>query len=233
MGLLEIASATLRGGEQRLEIAAQNAVNTETAGYKAQFALDEILATDSQLPVPNRAPTRSTDQMSEQGTLFETGNPLDLAINGPGYFLVRSGTEFTFARGGQFSTGDNGSIVDAQGKILQLVSGGDASTSTSNVEILSDGTMLDEGVPIGTIAMFDRPDNRDRRTFSIDDISSLEESGSSELRQSMLEKSNVVLSDEMIELMRAQRQVESGAQLIQAYDRLLDRAVTTFGRNGS
>ncbi len=216
-----------------MEIAAQNAVNTETAGYKAQFALDEILEKDPQLRAPNGTPSRSTDQIRAQGTLFETGNPLDLAINGPGYFLVRSGEEFTLSRGGQFSNGDNGSVVDAQGRILQLVSGGDASISTSNIEILPNGTMIDEGVPIGTIGMFDRPENSDRRVFSIDDISRLEESSSSELRQSMLENSNVVLSDEMIELMRAQRQVESGAQLIRAYDRLLDRAVTTFGRNGS
>ncbi len=233
MGLLEIASATLRGGEQRLEIAAQNAVNTETAGYKAQFAIDEILATDPQLPASTSVPSRSVDQIREQGVLFETGNPLDLAINGPGYILLRSGEEFSLSRGGQFSIGANGALVDAQGKILQLASGGDASASTNNVEILPDGTMLDEGVPIGTIAMFDSPDRPDGRAISVDEVSRLEESGSSELRQAMLEKSNVTLSDEMIELIRAQRQVESGAQIIRAYDQLLDRAITTFGRNAS
>jgi hypothetical protein len=65
-----------------------------------------------------------------------------------------------------------------------------------------------------------------------DNLMAMPEALGSELRQGMLERSNVTLSDEMVEMMRAQRQVESGAQLVRAFDRLLNQAVSTFSRGG-
>ena len=231
MSLFELAAATLRSGEQRVEIAAQNTVNAETPGYQAKVAFDELRNEGSQVDGAVRAPETIVEQLRTQGALFETGQNLDLAINGPGYFIARDGDRFSLIRGGKFGINGDGAVIDAQGRALQLISGGDAITSTYALEILPDGTMLDAGVPIGTLGLFEARGRDTSETFSEDKFGDFERSRSSEVRQAMLERSNVTLSDEMVELMRAQRQIESGAQLIRAYDQLLGRAISTFERS--
>lgn len=231
MGLLEIASATMRNGERQVEIAAQNAANIETPGYKAKVAFNEFV--DAAINGRQRSSSpRSTVHITlSQGTISHTGEMLDIAIDGPGFFLVRSGEQYTLTRAGKFGITSDGALADPQGRILQLASGGDATTSTYTLEILADGTMLDGASIMGAIGLFDAPRDALDRTLSQEELSVLKQDDRSEIRQAMLERSNVVLSNEMVELMKAQRQVESGAQLIGTYDQLLDRAITTFGRS--
>lgn len=232
MGLLEIASATMRGGERRIEIAAQNTVNAETPGYKAQIAFSEVQTeANSSTSEANIPQTRSEHKIA-QGAIFDTGETLDLAIDGTGYFLVRDGDDFSLTRSGKFGIAADGAMVDAQGRILQLASGGDATTSTYAVEILADGTMLDGTAVMGTIGLFEPTQPSLGRMLTADEIADLDIPETGQIRQAMLERSNVTLSDEMVELMKAQRQIESGAQIIRAYDQLLDRAINTFGRSG-
>ena len=231
MGLLEIASATMRNGERRVEIAAQNAVNTETPGYKAQVAFNEISTDSATSDLQVEPPRTQVQHRTNQGAIFDTGEALDFAVDGTGFFLVREGEGFSLTRSGKFGIDAQGALVDAQGRVLQLASGGDALTSTYGLEVLADGTMLDGSAVIGTIGLFEPGPSFTNQSLSADDLSTLDEAQDSEIRQAMLERSNVTLSDEMVELMQAQRQVESGAQLIRAYDTLLDRAINTFGRN--
>lgn len=231
MSLFELGAVALREGEKRVEIASRNAVNTDTPGYKAQSAFAEASPVSSETNPSLLKPQTKSQRLDTQGQLFDSNSPLDFAIFGSGYFLVRNGSAFELSRGGQFGISATGAIIDPQGRILQLVTGGDATTSTFKLEVLTDGTMLDAGAPIGTLALYE-PGGAVGTSLSGEQVAGLEASQSSEVRQSMLERSNVTLSDEMVEMMRAQRQVESGAQLLRAYDQLLTSAATTFGRNG-
>ncbi|MEM1051294.1 MAG: flagellar basal body rod C-terminal domain-containing protein [Pseudomonadota bacterium] len=232
MGLLEIASATMRGGERRIEIAAQNTVNAETPGYKAQIAFSEVEADADAIVSELNVPQISFEFKSAQGAIFDTGETLDLAIDGTAYFLVRDGDNYSFIRAGKFGIAADGALIDGQGRVLQLASGGDATTSTYALEILPDGTMLDGNAVLGTIGLFEPAEPNIGRTLTSEGLANLSEAETSEIRQAMLERSNVTLSDEMVELMKAQRQIESGAQIIRAYDQLIDRAINTFGRSG-
>ncbi|MEL6830406.1 MAG: flagellar hook-basal body complex protein [Pseudomonadota bacterium] len=232
MGLLEIASTTMRGGEQRIEIAAQNTVNAETPGYKAQIAFSEVQMEANSSTLDQNIPKTRFEHRTAQGAIFDTGEALDLAVDGAGYFLVREGDNFGLTRAGKFGISADGALIDASGRILQLASGGDATTSTYAVEILPDGTMLDGQSVMGTIGLFKPSGININQMLNAAQVADLGEAENGEIRQAMLERSNVTLSDEMIELMKAQRQVESGAQIIRAYDELLDRAINTFGRSG-
>lgn len=231
MSLFELASATLRGGEQRVEVAAQNTVNAETPGYKSKVAFSELDVSRTGENGETSAPSIVVREQNSQGTLFDTGERLDLAINGPGYFLVRQDDQFSLVRGGKFGIDASGALVDAQGRTLQLANGGDAITSSYAIDILPDGTMLDGDSPMGTIGLFETPSMPIGAPLDADTVVQLQEAQSSEVRQAMLERSNVTLSDEMVEMMRAQRQIESGAQLIRAYDQLLAKAISTFDRS--
>jgi flagellar basal-body rod protein FlgF len=66
--------------------------------------------------------------------------------------------------------------------------------------------------------------------FAITD-DQVEEVAAPELRQGMIEASNVALADEMVSMMEALRTAESGAKLVQTYDDLMGKAVSAFGSN--
>ena len=120
--------------------------------------------------------------------------------------------------------------------VLQLAAGGDATVQGEKIDILGDGTMLDGGIPVGAIGIFATPEGTNTRSSgglvpvageadAVDDTEF-------EIRQGMLESSNVVLSDEMVALMANVRQAEGAAQLVRAYDQLIGQAITTFARAG-
>lgn len=239
MGLLETAAATLLGGERRTEIAARNVTNANTPGYKREIAYSEVTevarqGTASKAGPLAQMPKTSSTIHSNQGALLETGNPLDLAVNGTAYLLVRDGEQFALTRGGNFSVGSGGALVDPLGRIVQGADGGDIDiVNVGSLEILPDGTVLDDEVPIGAIGLFEPGEMAPSDVLTQTQLRALEIAGTSELKQGMIERSNVTLSDEMVELMRNQRQVESGAQLVRAYDQLMSQAISTFSRSGS
>lgn len=168
--------------------------------------------------------------------MTESGNALDIAIRGQGYLLLRSGEYFFLSRGGQFRRDRDGALSDGQGRIVQQAGGGDLVLDTDAPAILPDGTVLSDKVPIGAIGLYSADPSIDAESFragmSGNAAAALRESDAAEIAQGMIERSNVVLSDEMIGLMRAQRLAEAGAQLVRAYDQLTGQAVSTFGRRG-
>lgn len=232
MGLLETAAATLMGGERRIETTARNVTNVNTPGYKREIAFTELLggARIANQQAQQLPQVTSFRQMA-QSALVETRNALDLAIDGAGYLMLRNGDQYTLARGGQFTVGAQGIVIDPFGQVLQQAGGGDLLVGSGAIEILADGTVLEDGAPIGSIGIYTGDNAAMGQQFTSAEALAMSEAPDSELRQGMLERSNVTLSDEMVEMMRAQRQVESGAQLVRAYDRLMNQAVSTFSRS--
>jgi flagellar basal-body rod protein FlgF len=168
--------------------------------------------------------------------MSSTGNPLDLAISGAGFFQLRAGEEIVYSRQGQFRLGPDGTVVTPQGYALQQAGGGDLILERAAVKILADGTVLDQDRPVGRIALFGAaeggsPHSVSGSIFTIAD-DAVEEIAAPELRQGMVEASNVTLGDEMVEMMAVLRQAEGGSRLVQLYDDLMGRAITTFGQGG-
>lgn len=232
-GLVDSAAAILSNGEKRLQAISQNISNAATPGYKRQIAFSQLLETknsgDYSVPI-----SVSIDNSS--GKFTESGNPLDLAIVGPAMFMLRDGDRFFYARGGQFSRDSEGALVNAQGMRLQQAGGGDMFVDRAAIEILGDGTVLSDGSPIGTVGLFeaestDALDHLGGSLFSATNQAIVETSGSA-VRQGVIESSNVQLSDEMVNLMANNRQVEMGGQLVRTYDQLMGQAITVFTRSG-
>ncbi|MGC1470873.1 MAG: flagellar hook basal-body protein [Sphingorhabdus sp.] len=232
-GLVDSAAAILSNGEKRLQAISQNISNAGTPGYKRQIAFSQLLETknsgDYSVPI-----SVSIDNSS--GKFTESGNPLDLAIVGPAMFMLRDGDRFFYARGGQFSRDSEGALVNAQGMRLQQAGGGDMFVDRAAIEILGDGTVLSDGSPIGSVGLFeaestDALDHLGGSLFSATNQAIVETSGSA-VRQGVIESSNVQLSDEMVNLMANNRQVEMGGQLVRTYDQLMGQAITVFTRSG-
>lgn len=233
-GLIESAGAILSASERRLETVAHNIANVSTLGFKRQLSFVDAIA-ERPDAVSRSAETRTRSDLA-QGRLSETGNPLDLAIAGSGFFRLRAGEATLYSRQGNFRLADDGRIVSQQGYALQAADGGDLVLDSAAVEILADGTVLDQGRPVARIALFAPAEGAAIEPLggaaaAIPDAM-VEEVAEPQLRQGMVEVSNVSLGDEMVAMMAAVRQAESGARLVQLYDELIGRAVTTFGESG-
>lgn len=223
MGLVDAASAIMGGAQRRLEIAARNISNGTTPGYKTVSGVDDA-GTARQAFRANMA----------QGRMQRTGRPLDLAIGGEGLFQVRVGSQLFYTRQGQFSIDGDGAVVTPQGFPLQQAGGGDLMLDRASVEVAADGTVTDDGRPVGRVAVFAGAEGAapvpvDGSLFS---IANPEEVATPQIRQAVLEASNTELGGQMVAVMLALREADGGARLVQAYDDLLGRAVTTFGGMG-
>jgi flagellar basal-body rod protein FlgF len=228
-GVSEIAGTILARAFQRTEVAAQNMSNMTTPGYKARRWFPLAATVDSNGSSPN------TGSMIDfaQGQLQNTGNPLDLALSGTGFFVVRSDDGTYYTRDGQFVRGSDGRIETSGGLALQAASGGDITVTSANPQILTDGTVLDGGQPVARVATAKfsdlsslKPAGGGLFTASSDDS----EDGNAQIHQGMLETSNVSTADEMISIMSALRSAESGQKVIQVYDDLMGRALNAFGQ---
>jgi flagellar basal-body rod protein FlgF len=108
---LDNAAAALRYWERRQEVVANNLANVNTDGFKGERAFARLLA-DGGTPVIDTA----TDLRS--GPINTTGNPLDVAIAGDGFFVVDTESGERLTRGGALHLDDQRQLVDASGNVM-------------------------------------------------------------------------------------------------------------------
>ncbi len=167
------------------------------------------------------------------GSLTNTGNPLDMAIGGSGFFAVRGDNGVFYTRGGQFTRTTDGRLKTPEGMMLQSVSG-DLVLGEGDPTVLPDGTVTCEGEPVGRIAVMNFDDQRQLRgaagtLFSAPEAAA--KPASAQVRQGMLEASNVSTATEMISIMSGLRSAGAGQHVVQLYDDLMGRAITAFGQS--
>lgn len=228
-GLIESATAILGASEKRLEVAARNVANVSTPGYKRSSGFSQILASARAVDTVPDLVERSD---FAQGKLISSKNPLDLAVNGDGFFQVRAGDQLLYTRQGQFRLAENGAVVSPQGYVLQQAGGGDLVLDNAAVTILDDGAVLDGGRPVARIGLSAPAAGAALTALGESHFAAggaMEEVSEPSIRQGMLESSNVAMGDEMVTMMAAMRQAESGARLVQVYDELMGRALSTLG----
>jgi flagellar basal-body rod protein FlgF len=160
-----IAASGLRARMESLELLANNVANASTGGYKADrefyslYAAPETEDSDpvSTMPVIDRPWTDLS-----QGLLQATGNPLDLALSGAGFFTVEGPQGNLYTRNGSFRLAANGSLVTPDGYPVRA-SGGSALTLDGSrpIDISSDGTVSQDGQAMGQLQIADFPSRAD------------------------------------------------------------------------
>lgn len=229
-GLVDSATSVMRASSARVDRAAVNVANVSTPGFKRQLQSSDRVDGDFAAAL-----SRLRVDM-QSGKLVETGRPLDLAINGSGFFQLRAGDQLVYSRQGNFALASDGRVITPQGYTLQQAGGGDLVLDSGTVTIAADGTVLDGDKPLGQIGVYDARDTAnatavDGSLFTLAD-GDAEAVANPSLRQGAVEASNVSLGDEMISMMGALRGAETGAKLVQVYDDLMGKAITTFGQVG-
>lgn len=212
-----------------LDVTANNLANATTNGFKSSNMMftDYISrqrgahGADVEKKI-SYSQDKSTYQNTLQGEFHATGNPLDLAINGQGYFSVQTPQGIRLTRDGKFQIAGDGTIVNLGGNPLLDAQNNPITLTQEQIaqplSIASDGTIsTDDGI-INTINL-----------VTVDDPNSLNSEGdhlfrpttplhnvaAREIRQGVLEASNVNAVKETTDLIRLQREYDLNFQLLQ------------------
>lgn len=243
---LKTSAAAMDAQAERLAVLANNLANTGAVGFKANHPsffqlLSSPRAAGSVSPADPAAPLLIPTAMQTNidfsaGTFRETGNALDLAIEGSGFFVVGStdaprltrAGNFTRTQTGVLATLDGIPVLDARRRPLQLPDNG-------AIQISTDGTVTVGGTSVGQLLVVDVPAlnglTRDEagRFIAPADFR-LEPSRTSQVRQGLLELSNVNPVLTMVEMIDALRVYEAAQRTARGIDETLGRAVNDVGR---
>jgi flagellar basal-body rod protein FlgG len=237
--------------EKRLEVIANNLANVNTAGFKRDQPLFEAIGlppgpsagVDGSIrpsPTFERLHQISTD--FTPGVVRTTGEPLDLAIEGEGFFSVQTPQGVRYTRGGSFT-------IDAQGQLTTqdgfpvLGTGGPITLPPGLIQIDAEGRISVKGTEVGA-----QPTEVDLLPiFRFSDPSRLKKVGQTlfeaeggdavpfpegRMRQGALEGANVNPVEEMVAMIAVMRLYESAQKAIQTADEVAAKAANEVGRIG-
>ncbi len=246
--------------EHRLNFIANNLANANTIGYKqtqlsfkdtmAYYAHDEIreplmnLRSKPLFPEPKnmvrpRIGVSRTDYT--QGSMQFTGDPLDIAISGENaFFRVGTPTGNYLTRSGHFVLSGDGMIMTPEGWPLQGAGGNIiVPPGTRSLAISEDGTVQADGVAIEQIALVsvDNPQNLEklgrnlyRNRTNVDVAEEDAYALGARVEQGYVEKANVNVVTEMVNMIEVQRQFEAYQKVMQSVDTLDRQANEKIGR---
>jgi flagellar basal-body rod protein FlgF len=223
MDPLSISAASgMRSRMESLDMLANNLANATTVGYKSDREFYSLYAsaeaTAGSMEAPEGADTAPvieshwTDQ--SQGILRTTGNSMDLAIDGSGFFTVKGPTSDLFTRNGNFRLSPSGTVVTADG--YPVLSGNGAtiqSRAEAPLEITPDGTVNQQGQSLGQIRLvnFSAPsaiNKQGANYFYLADPNAKPAASSALVYQGRLEDSNAGGAEGAIRLVGIMRQFE-------------------------
>jgi flagellar basal-body rod protein FlgF len=155
------AMAGLVARSQALDTAASNLANAQTPGYRAEreFFRSMLLGPDalnSQLGrTVNNFGLLGGDQLSmAQGAMTATGNPLDLAIEGEGFFEIQTANGLRFTRDGGFNRSSAGRLVTAAGEPVLSTRGLPIQLPPGEVTVGADGVVSVAGGVVSSVGVF-------------------------------------------------------------------------------
>ena len=237
----------------RQDVIANNIANAETVGFKRDLAL--FMERRTAAREMGLSPSRSNAMLealgggvlaaptqvdNEQGELEPTGNRLDAAIVGQGYFAVAHGNDTNLTRDGRFvlnhrsrlalANDENVEVLDHKGLPITL-------DPRMPAEINKDGTITQNRQAVGRIGVYDVPDKSllTKSAGTMLDYPELKRNlraapVNTVLRSEFVERANVEPSAELALLMDAQRQLEANANMIRYQDQMLSKLVNEVGK---
>jgi flagellar basal-body rod protein FlgF len=246
---LYLSATGILANSYNVDVLANNLANSETVGFKRDLTLFRQRLTRAQLT--NR-PDQSDPLLetmggglavnptvidTQQGELESTGNPLDLALNGKGYFAVKDASGTHLTRDGRFMVDGNGNLIMANSrgsKVLDDQQRPITINATATASVGIDGSITQSGSTVAKVGVFDVPtpakitkDGADQLNYP--DMANLR-AGTAQVRSQSVERSNVDPTTELADLMEAQRQLEANANMIHYQDETLQALVQDVGK---
>lgn len=250
---LYLSATGVMTNSYRQNVLANNLANAETVGFKRDLAMFQQRQPESVEDGTRKMWSNSIlDEIGggvfasptaldrSQGELEPTGNDLDVAIQGDGFFKVLDQGESKLTRDGRF-------MVDRAGRLVLSNSSGSAVTDEQGNPIVVDparkttitgeGQVNQDGFPVAKLGVFEVPignglSKDGNNLLSHPDADKLTPVSHLQLRPQFLERANVDPATELTGLMDAQRQLEANANMIRYQDQTLGRLVNEVGKIG-
>lgn len=250
---MHIARTGLDAQDTRMRVISNNLANVNTTGFKRDRASFETLAYQvvtaagsastqetqyaTGLNLGTGVRVQGTARINTQGSLQTTGNSLDLALDGEGFFQVQMpGGQLGYTRAGNFARSPEGLMVTGEG--YQVMPGITVPEGTTSITVGSDGTVSAtlagqaEAAQIGQIQIATFPNAAGLQPMGDNYLVETAGSGPAnigiagiegrgQIRQGMLEGSNVNIVEELVDMIETQRAYEVNSKMISATDEML------------
>jgi len=232
---------------QAMDVVANNIANANTAGFKVESLLIENTPAPTASQVDGPTDLQFVDVWGmgrdfRQGALEMTGRNLDVAIEGEGFFAVSVNGAEQFTRDGRFHLDNAGQLTAHDG--APVLDAGSRSPimlnpSAQSTSIAQDGTITQDGVPVGTVGVFEMPNlsalstqgnGRYVQTDNPDGRNDPQSMLSPVMRQGFVEASNVQPVVEMTDMMTIMRSYQSVSKFIEQAEDINRRAIERLGK---
>lgn len=222
-----------------MEMTANNIANADTTGYNAEkMMFDDFLVKGGDGPKMAFVNDVASYRDTREGTLKTTGNPLDVAISGPGYFKVQTPLGERYTRSGNFQLDASGVLVTSDGYPV-LDDGGQPITfepEDTAITIGESGNISVNGAERGVlgIAEFKNPQMLERLNATLYKADGQPDPATeSRVLHGILEGSNVQSVLELTHMIQVSRNTASTAKMIETSYDLARKAANTWARQGS
>jgi flagellar basal-body rod protein FlgF/flagellar basal-body rod protein FlgG len=211
-----------------LDVAASNLANVSTAGYKSQKEFYSSLTASLNGIVPRTQLNRAINDYGvlggavvslDSGSLQKTGNDLDLALEGAGFFALQTPAGVRYTRNGNFRVDSKGHLTSSSGDPV-LGEAGPITLASGQVSISPDGTISQKGGVLARLKVVDLPAGQ-----LTPEGSSLysapkgveKPAADPQVRQGMIEASNIDPVNGMVQLIMIQRNTEMLQKALQIF----------------
>ncbi len=245
--------------EMRLEVLSNNLANIKTAGFKEDTSVfssyiscdtDRMISADSVSsatgtpayvspynPVSVQVEFDGTKTNFTQGPIRQTGNPLDFAIEGNGFFCIKTSDGIEqYTRKGNFTINRDHVLVTQDGMRVLDANGGKIKISGGDVMVDEEGDISVDGVVVGKLKIvdFERPyalmKTGDTAFIAADPGATTKDAQGYTLKQGCIELSNVDPIRVMTEMIEVHRAFESYQKVIRSMDEVEARSINEIGR---
>ncbi len=241
VGLYASASG-MNAQQSKIDSISGNIANVNTVGFKAtQVGFADLIyqslgpSAAATLPAQFGTGVRALDagRSFTQGSFSETGNPTDLAIQGPGFFQVRLPDGRTaLTRAGDFQVDANRRVTTTAGYPLAPPLTLPAGVNVKDLSVSADGTVTAKGQAVGRIAVVDVVAPQQMASIGQNLFlptpgsgrPTAAPAGSFQIAQGVLELSNVDVSLELTDLIQAQRAYDLASRSVRTIDEMLATA---------
>ena len=225
--------------DRAIDVTANNIANLRTTGYKAEKVLFQQYVQQPTSPVTKPDPMSSVVQVGtftdyQNGAFEKTGNALDFAIQGEGFFAVQTDAGTRYTRDGSFQLDGTGQIVtkdgqpvlDAGGSAIQVPAGANQIVVTGDGQVAADGNVVGQ---IG-VQKFDDPQSLVREGSGLYSASTAPVQSDAAVVQGMVEDSNVQPVLELTRMMETLRSFQAAQQMVDSQHQLALDAINKIAK---
>ncbi len=219
------SARSLLAANKNMEKISGNLANINTVGFKREGLFSEILKAEGNSQIRSSVDT-------SQGDIYETSNPLDLAIAGEGMFTIQTPRGYEFTRNGNFNISDDGFLVDKQDNkvmskngeinLLEYLNG-----TQTDIKISQSGILSINDIPVADLLVVKIDDYEKRKAGlnfnSTQDIKDFAQETEFVIRQGYLEESNVNPMIELENMINISKDYETAYKMVNYLDSSLEK----------